>query len=77
MHWILKASCRKKVILSRITGMSETDIMAPSEAISLKWTQFPSEKRWKLKNFKEKYVQKSVKSCNYPELSVQLSGVFI
>ena len=46
--------------------MSVTDIMAPSEGISPKWTQFPSGKRWKLKNFKEKYVQKSVKSCNYP-----------
>ena len=57
--------------------MSVTDIMAPSEGISPKWTQFPSEMRWKFKKFKEKYVQKSVKSCNYPELSVQVSGVFI
>ena len=30
-----------------------------------------------VKHFKEKDVQKSVKSCNYPELSVQISCVFI
>ena len=29
------------------------------------------------KNIQEKSVQKSVKSCNYPELSVKIAGVFI
>ena len=61
--------------------MSVTDIMAPSEAISPKWTKFPfqvnSEKRWKLKNIQEISVKKSVKSCNYPELNMQISSVFI
>ena len=28
------------------------------------------------KNIQEKFVQKSIKSCNYPELSVQISCVF-
>ena len=47
--------------------MPVTDIMAPSEGISPKWTQFPSEKRWKLNILKKNMLKISK--------IVQLSGV--
>ena len=42
----------------------------------LNFPQVNSEKRWKLKIIQEKSVQKSVKSCNYPETTVQLDQCY-